>query len=247
MKQRKAQIKQRTKRENDAPKGAGTTGTARARGRGKQGARRKAAKTRFWVFIFLFLQRPGGQSWTPGRLTHGASGPGFCVCVVALSVRRLFCAATKQQHRLGSLCGGWAGATKHCAPLIVHYSPPGAIRGVIVRRVFLCFTEGGDCDAAAADLFRRGRGGGNQTFSAPDRPLFPARCYSRCDCAGGNLFVVSEGQSDVLTGCLIQRSKAQRQERFDVEPMFSIRWAVLFERGSKRGDVLFSQSGPGPE
>ena len=183
MKQRKAQIKQRTKRENDAPKGAGTTGTARARGRGKQGARRKAAKTRFWVFIFLFLQRPGGQSWTPGRLTHGASGPGFCVCVVALSVRRLFCAATKQQHRLGSLCGGWAGATKHCAPLIVHYSPPGAIRGVIVRRVFLCFTEGGDCDAAAADLFRRGRGGGNQTFSGPDRPLFPARCYSRCDCA----------------------------------------------------------------
>jgi hypothetical protein len=183
----------------------------------------------------------GHEEWSRGAIA--ARGVGNGSKVGAQAVLR----SDKATTQTWVIVRGWAGATKHSAALIVHYSPPGAIRGVIVRRVFLCFTEGGDCDAAAADLFRRGMGGGNQTFSGPDRPLFPARCYSRCDCAGGNLFVVSEGQSDVLTGCLIQRSKAQRQERFDVEPMFSIRWAVLFERGSKRGDVLFSQSGPGPE
>jgi hypothetical protein len=34
------------------------------------------------------------------------------------------------------ICSGGegAGATKHSAALIVHYSPPGAIRGVIVRQ-----------------------------------------------------------------------------------------------------------------
>ena len=38
-------------------------------------------------------------------------------------------------RRLRICSGGeWAGATKHSAALIVHYSPPGAIRGVIVRQ-----------------------------------------------------------------------------------------------------------------